>query len=401
VSTRTLRPSATLSTSGVTSVGAASASAATSQSYSPPTSHSSASDSSYINVAAGNGVSASASLDLGGLSANTGTSVDVSFEYSLTGHIGGPDGSAQISCELFLAGVSKGSSILVVDSGAGATGWVTHTYSGSYTAADLAAVRVDAIIEGDVTLARIYNVQAEITLNDFDMTPSGAGSVPLVRAVVYPFLRENLHARESVVRIDGPGGGGRKVWTGSRLRMWHLLAMDSTDARDFRAGTRDILGTWSEWSGPDQYTFSAFSGGNNPRSIGSLQNEDALIEESATVFPDLSVGTGIVQVHRTLVSEQAFEDEQRRAQQLDPRAAFTVTIVDVDDTQVAVLQRFVRSVNSIKPFFFYFTDPQTGDEKKYPVRFRDTSFAEALGRATYSDVQFNLIEMVQFGYGDV
>lgn len=225
------------------------------------------------------------------------------------------------------------------------------------------------------------------------------GSGPLLRAVVQPFLRENLPARSTLVRVDDPSGGGRLIIMGPRMRKTHLLALDSTGSRRFRAATKDNQNVWSELSAAVDQTTANYSTGATEGSIGSGGTADIEISEPSVNFPDLSFGSGIIGIHRTLVygsfPGQTFEPQW--AKQL---AAFRIIMHTLDDEQVARLHTFFKTLNGPrKPFFFDFVDPNTSVETRYVVRFRDPKMNSSLIDVDYPDVEFNLIEEVGVSLG--
>lgn len=237
------------------------------------------------------------------------------------------------------------------------------------------------------------------------------GDCPLIRATVNPFVKENLSVRASMVRVN-QGDGSRRILTNARLRMNHLIALDSTSTRKFQAATKDHNGVWSEWTDQLSGSYSNFSDGASVGSIGSLVGNDFDIEEPGIMFPSLEIGTSRMDVWKTLISE-GFTDEERRQMAPDSRAVFSVVLKNVEEeggnsTTVdvaSIMHRWFKALNGPwKPFYFDFKDPSREDdviryEKRYAVRFRDPEFAESLFDATKSTFSFTLVEVMDFHQG--
>lgn len=231
------------------------------------------------------------------------------------------------------------------------------------------------------------------------LTASAGGSGPLVRAIVAPFVRENVSARGSIVQCMDSGVA--KVSTDARLRMSHLIAPDSTSSRVYRAGAQDTAGLWSEWSSPVTLSASNFSASTLDGSIGSGATTSLEIEEPSVLFPDLSIGSGIVETHRTLVGE-GFADELRRSAWEQGLAVFKVLLIDMDDWQAELLRAFYRDLNGpFRPFYFDWQDPTSGIETRYVVRFREDPTND-LADIEMSDATLTFVEVAKAaGGGDV
>jgi len=221
---------------------------------------------------------------------------------------------------------------------------------------------------------------------------SNGGTGPLARAVATPFLRGGLTPQATLVKVSAPSGGGRRIVTGARLRQAHLIALDSTGNREYVAGCRDRSGVWSEASNKTTLAVANYGGGAAPSTIGSGVDEDIEIMEPAATFPDLSVGSGIIKTYRTLV-DGGFAGNTRRSKWQAPRAAFKVMMRLLDPDQAALLHRWFQALNGpLRPFYFDFTDPNTGVETRYIVRFRDPSIVDRITAPDLSTLEFNLIE---------
>lgn len=224
---------------------------------------------------------------------------------------------------------------------------------------------------------------------------SATGTGPLARILVAPFVRENVGVRGSVVQCLN--SGVVKVSTGARLRNTHLLVPDSTSSRTYRAGSLDVNGLWSEWSPLATVSIANFSAGATDGSIGSGSNAGVNIEEPSVYFPDLSVGSGIVDTFRTVVSD-GFYEELRRSEWEEGISVFNIVLIDLDEDQVSLLETFYMALNgSFKPFYFIWTDPLSAvddenREQRFIVRFRDTPSSE-LSRVDRSDVRMTLVEI--------
>jgi hypothetical protein len=226
------------------------------------------------------------------------------------------------------------------------------------------------------------------------VTNASAGSGQLLRATVNPFPRENLSLRATMVQVRN-AAEEEYMTTGVRLRAKHLIAVNSSVNTKYRAACKDINDVWSEWSQNQNFTLSSFATGDNAVSIGSGQSEDLFIEEPALRFPDLSVGSGQIWTHRTLVAG-GVGDEQRRSKWPQGRASFHVVLSELDEDQTALLHRFFRCLNGpLTPFWFEYFDPNDGDRpKRYVVRFREPDMTTELFGVTISRADFYLIEVV-------
>lgn len=232
-----------------------------------------------------------------------------------------------------------------------------------------------------------------------NLSVSNAGTAPLVKMKVHPFVSGNLALRATYVRVDNTFNE-RVIMTGARLRTNHLLALDTTSNRKYRAATKDHNDVWSEMNDVQIYAISNFSNGASERSIGSASSNIREVEEPGVNFPDLSVGTGYAIVHRTIVDEEAFYDESTLYTAHDPRMVFNVKLVDLDAYQVNLLHKWYQTLNGpTRPFYFDFKDPAREDdvvrsEVRYVVRFRDPSIADELFEVDRSNLSFVLVEVV-------
>jgi hypothetical protein len=219
---------------------------------------------------------------------------------------------------------------------------------------------------------------------------SNGGAGPLARAKAVPFLRGGIQPVGTVIKCTS--GGAIKVTTGSRLRIANLMVPDSTSSRSYQAGSKCRSGIWSEWSYAVALACANYTAGSAVSTIGSGLDEDIEIEEPAATFPDLSFGTGIIRAYRTLVSG-GFVGNSRRPKWAGGRSAFKIVMRLLDSEQSQLLHRWFRALNgAMRPFWFDFEDPNTGDEKRYLVRFRDGSIGDQINVVGYSDLQFNLVE---------
>lgn len=235
------------------------------------------------------------------------------------------------------------------------------------------------------------------------LTLTNTGTSPLVKLQVQPFVRENLATRACYVRVDD-GSNVFILSSNARLRMNLLLAVNSTSARRYRAATKDHNDVWSELNDYQSLTFSNFSSGSANRSIGSASSADVEIEEPQVTFPELSIGSGYMYVHRTILDE-GFYEESTRSQSADPVMAFTVSLNELDQEQSVLLQRWFKTLNGpFKPFYFDFDDPAREDDviraqTRLVVRFENPQMAEQLFGETYSNFSFTLIEQVKTNVG--
>ncbi len=242
----------------------------------------------------------------------------------------------------------------------------------------------------------------------YALTVTPGGSAPLLRAVVTPFARENLHCAATVVRGRLATTGAVVQHTGTRLRSTHLLPLApaatgtgnvTTPDVQWAAAAKDANGNWSEWSravaAPAATEFK--TGGTNQVSVGQglLGGADGLLEEPAVAFPHLSLGSGQGSVGRTLVGE-GFYDEVRRRKWTRERSVFHCQFNDLDAGQVAVLHRFFRALNGpYKPFVFHHHDPGATRPGRYVVRFREPEVADELFAVDRSSLGFVLIEVLR------
>jgi hypothetical protein len=186
--------------------------------------------------------------------------------------------------------------------------------------------------------------------------------------------------------------------TGPRLRTRHLLPLAANATARLRAAAQDDNGLWSEWTVPQTTGTAAFAAGGTEASIGSGSQSDLSLEEPAVRFPLLNLGSSKMQTYRTVVSE-GFYDEQRRSRWKQPRVAFTCVLRDLDEEDVLLLHRFYRALNGpLTPFWFDWIDPDTGQEQRYIVRFRDASLADELFVVDRSNMEFTLVELVKDSY---
>src|SRR5262245_20537502 len=129
-----------------------------------------------------------------------------------------------------------------------------------------------------------------------ELSLANAGSGPLILALVKPFIRENLDVRATLVKVaDG------SISTGARLRTQHAFALTATGSTDFVAATKNIFDVWTEYGRTVTITASNFSRSSTQVSIGSLSNPFVLVEEPAVQFPDLSIGTGVIRMYKTVM----------------------------------------------------------------------------------------------------
>jgi hypothetical protein len=225
-----------------------------------------------------------------------------------------------------------------------------------------------------------------------ELSASNGGTGRLVEAIVYPQQVENLPARASMVQALL--AGDLVFSTDARLRFRHLMSVDTATALDYRAAARDHNGQWTEWSDEISHSAGVYSPGATEASIGSGTSDIVLVEEPDVTFPDLSVGSGLVQVYRTIVSD-GFYDEARRNKWVRSRAAFNVVMENLDEDQVARLHRFFEGLNGpLKPFYFDFKDPKTHVTTRHVVRFREGVLNDELFDVDRSDINFTLIECV-------
>lgn len=197
--------------------------------------------------------------------------------------------------------------------------------------------------------------------------------------------------------------GGVKCSTGYQLGTSSLLAVAGSPGT-YRVAVKDQqTGLWSEFASAQSYTpIGNFASGSTEASIGSGATEDQDISSPGIVFPDLSMGSGIMSVRRTYVgaSAGAWIDEQRSPQWGKSRAAFHVVCKDLDQWQSQLISRFWRCCNGpAKAFFFDYVDPQLGARttagaQRYLVRFRDPTLNLKLTDIEYQDLDAVLVEVM-------
>lgn len=228
-----------------------------------------------------------------------------------------------------------------------------------------------------------------------ELSVSVGGSGPLLKGTVLPFPRENLAVRSTAIRCVNPGTGQVELYTGPRLRTKHLLVPPSTASRQYQAAVKDSNAMWSEWSPVQNAATAHFVGAStNNVSIGSGSADDLSLEEPAVRFPSLNLGSSRHAIYRTVVSE-GFYDEVRRVRWRVNRAAFHCIFTDLDEQESLLLHRFYRALNGpLTPFFFDWTDPDTKEEQRYTVRFRDPGMADELFGFNDASMDFTLVELI-------
>jgi hypothetical protein len=212
--------------------------------------------------------------------------------------------------------------------------------------------------------------------------------------VVTPFPRENLSVRATYVQVRN-NAFEEYMTTGVRLRTEHMVAVNSSLNTRYRAAAKDANDVWSEFSESQSQTLASFAtGGSDVASIGSGNNHDLYIEEPSLHFPRLSLGSGQVWTHRTIVGGTLF-DEQRRAKWSRPRSSFHVVLSELDGDQAELLHRFFRCLNGpLTPFWFEYTDPNTDRTTKHVVRFRNPEISTELFGVTISRIDCHLVELI-------
>lgn len=229
-----------------------------------------------------------------------------------------------------------------------------------------------------------------------DVAISNAGTGPLTKVLVKPYLRENQHALQTIVRVLS--GSSLIGSTGPRTRRQHLLNLPSAAAYSFVVAAKDEYDVWSE-SRTFAFTPSNFIAGSTQASIGSGTTDIELLESPGIAFPDLSVGSGSTQVLRTVIGS-GFFDETRRAQMSKSRTAFRVKLHHMDEIQAQLLQRFYSALNGpMSPFYFSWRSPTSRNVERYLVRFREPSMADELVTTSLYDASFSLIELPGTGLG--
>lgn len=226
------------------------------------------------------------------------------------------------------------------------------------------------------------------------LTLSNTTGGQLLKAVITPFPRENLSLRATMLEVRN-NAGDPYLNSGVRLRTSHLIAVNSSINTRYRAAVKDVNDVWSEWSQTQNFTLGTFTPGVSPASIGSGQNQDLLIEEPALRFPDLSMGSGQIWTHRTIVGG-GISDEQRRSKWTTGRATFHVVLSELDEAQTGLLHRFFRCLNGpLTPFWFEYFDPNNDDApRRCVVRFREPDMTTELFGVTLSKAEFYLIELI-------
>jgi len=183
------------------------------------------------------------------------------------------------------------------------------------------------------------------------------------------------------------------------MRLQHLLALNATGAHYAWSGVKDEHDVWSEWSEKINFTSANFTAGSTEASVASGTTDELLLEEPSILFPDLNVGSGMISIRRTLVG-QGFHDETRARKAMFTRAAFHCVLRDLDEYQVLLMHKFVRSLNGpFAAFLFDFRDRTTDQLRRYPVRFRDAQVVDQLRQVDRSDMDFTLVELVGISSG--
>lgn len=226
------------------------------------------------------------------------------------------------------------------------------------------------------------------------LTVNVGGTGPLVKATVTPFPREGLAVRTTLIECRSTSGGAPLISTGPRLRTRHLLALNTTASRSYRAAVKDCNDLWSEWSAPQTLSFGLFApAATNNVSIGSGAGNDLALEEPAVRFPALNAGSSRQDIFRTVVAE-SFWDEQRQSRWSVKRAAFTCVFQDLEPQETLLLHRFYKALNGpLTPFWFDWIDPDSGREERYIVRFRDPTLADELFTVDRSNMEFTVVEL--------
>ena len=189
-------------------------------------------------------------------------------------------------------------------------------------------------------------------------------------------------------------GTVEEISTGVRLRTEHLIAVGTTSSRTYRAAVKDVNDVWTEWSAPITLACANFAADDLVASIGSANALDLYIEEPSLRFPDLSLGSGQMWTHRTLVGGSMF-DEQRRDKWSTGRSSFAVTLSELEEEQTTLLHRFFRCLNGpLTPFWFEYTDPNDGITERFVVRFRDPDISTDLFGVSLSNIELQLIELI-------
>lgn len=225
---------------------------------------------------------------------------------------------------------------------------------------------------------------------------SAGGSSPLLNIKVSDLGRAGNAL--AAVRIDARFSTTVKSSTGVRMGLSHLLALDSS-TRDIYAAQRDSSGLWSEWGFFGTQSFTNYTPGSVEGGILSGLNSDELLTPSIA-FPDLSMGSGRMLVHRTIISKGPdYRSESRRTMYGKSKSVFHCQFQDLDRDQVRCIHTFFRVLGGpAKPFWFDWNDPLNGmqataSSTRYAVRFRDPKLASSLFDVDRSEIQsFYLIE---------
>jgi hypothetical protein len=230
------------------------------------------------------------------------------------------------------------------------------------------------------------------------LTVSNAGSGPLVRTTVIPCTKANHPWRCVFVQCETTAGE-RRVMTGPRLRSVNLMAVDSTSARDYIAGVKDVHDVWSEWCEPTELTAANYSAGATEASIGSGSTDELERQEPGVLFPDPSLGSTKGGMRRTLSSEGVW-DEARRRKWYVTRATFSIDYRSLEEAEARLLHKFFRACKGpLKPFFFDFADGIAEVDRRYVVRFRDQELGDSMDTVDRSSMGFNLVELVGAAQG--
>jgi hypothetical protein len=229
-------------------------------------------------------------------------------------------------------------------------------------------------------------------------TASGSGDLATVS------IQANLLGGAPVrgFRIDGLVGSSIKSSTGYRQGLNCLIPFAGSPTT-VRGAARDEFGVWTEWSTATALTVpGTFTPGSIEGSVGSGAVSDILIQSPGIEFPDLSAGSGRMQIRKTYLSKSTtWLDEVRNPQWTRGRAAFHVKFEDLDIGQAELIHRLWRATNGPQiPFFFDYVDPSLGTRltagaTRYLVRFRDASLTSKIFDVTLSSFEFFLVEVME------
>lgn len=240
------------------------------------------------------------------------------------------------------------------------------------------------------------DLTAELAAPSLSVANGGSGPLMLVR--IKPYVRENQHARSFFSRIFTQAGAAR-VWSMVKLARDHLLALNAEEQVKVLAGVKDEYGVWSPATTVDEVDATNFTAGAVEASIGSGTKDQRLLEAPSVQFPDVNVGSGFIQVHKTLVGA-GFYDETRTMVAARGRWAFRVKLVNLDSYQQQIIQRWAAQLNTaFTPFTFEIHNPMTRVKEPYTVRFRDSSVADRLREGNLYDFEFTLIELASYPLG--